>query len=175
MDSGKSEDHKWRTITKIYSLFIKYFSNTHQTLSWNKQLSNSSLTSFIVCTCRCGTDYCNHREYPRWFLKVIITTFFIFTCFYFESFPRGASATVAEGNGFLFLPPAFRFLKYCKTTEYKCIEQNLLELWYDLKRYSAWKRNFPASSLWWSTRHPQLAEWLDSEYYRLRVYFVDDN
>lgn len=125
-------------------------------------------------------DYYGHCP-PIWFsMKVgVVAALLVLTCGgggyqYIVFSPAASAAVVTEAEtGFLFLPPAFRFLKYCKITEQSCIERNMLEFWSDLKRYTTWKRNYPASSLWWTTKHPKLADWLDSEYFRLQEQFAE--
>lgn len=111
----------------------------------------------------------SYSQYYSYCILIICVTTFLVT-----RETETKPIVVTENDGLLFLPPAFRFLKYCKTTEHKCIEQNTLELWSDLKRHYAWRKNFPQSSLWWTSNHPKLTEWLDSEYNRLRGYYVDD-
>lgn len=93
---------------------------------------------------------------------------------YYASAAPARTRIFPESDDLLFLPPAFRFLKYCRTNDMRCIEQNTLEFWTDLRRYVSWKQNYPKSASWWTQNHPELAQWLDSEYYRLRVYYVEN-
>lgn len=140
-------------------------------------LGGGTNMEFPVSSCMCSECKKSYQQYRRQYPNVfiIVILFTLILCCNKVTLVPGTNAVLAEGNGFLFLPPAFRFLKYCKPTEYKCIEQNTLELWYDLKRYNVWKRNYPESSRDWTNKHPQLSDWLESEYSRLRVYFVDEN